>query len=466
MMIKKAGILFLGLLMGSACCFAQNADDGENEPLKQVLDEVAARFHVQIKYSESLVQGKVVSFAQWRIRPASVDKTLNNILTPFNISFPKTKGVYQLRAFDYPRWTVEDGQEQLNYLASLYTDKTSWEKRRNELRACMYSTLLLSPLPAMPAAKPIVLPKRQMDGYTIENVAIQTLPGLYVCGSVYRPAKSGGKIPVIISPNGHFATGRYNKDQQILCASLARMGAMVLSYDLFAWGESLLQFKSADHERSLAMTIQALNGIRWLDYLLAQKDADATRVGITGASGGGSQTMLLTALDDRIKVTAPVVMMSCYFYGGSKSESGMPINLCGGDTDNPEIGAMAAPRPQLVVSDGGDWTDHVPQIEFPYLQRTYGFYGKTDQVTNVHLPNEGHDYGPSKRKAVYAFMAKYLNLDLKAVQNAAGNLDESKCAIEKEQALYVFGDKGERLPANAIKNFEQLQTVFNKAIGK
>lgn len=465
-MIKKAGIIISGLLTISVCGFAQNADDGENEPLKQVLTEVAERFHVQIKYSDALVKDKVVSFAKWRIRPASVEKTLNNILTPFNISFPKTKGVYQLRAFDYPRWTVEDGQEQLNYLASLYTDQASWEKRRNELRACMYSTLLLSPLPAMPASKPIVLPKRQMDGYTIENVAIQTLPGLYVCGSIYRPAKSKGKIPVIISPNGHFATGRYNKDQQILCASLARMGAMVLSYDLFAWGESLLQFKSADHERSLAMTIQALNGIRWLDYLLSQKDADATRVGITGASGGGSQTMLLTALDDRIKVTAPVVMMSCYFYGGSKSESGMPIHLCGGDTDNPEIGAMAAPRPQLVVSDGGDWTDHVPQIEFPYLQRVYGFYAKTGLVTNVHLPNEGHDYGPSKRKAVYAFMAKYLNLDPKAVQDAAGNLDESKCTIEKEQALYVFGDKGERLPANAIKGYDNLQTVFNKAIGK
>nr|GFC29982.1 hypothetical protein [Tanacetum cinerariifolium] len=116
------------------------------------------------------------------------------------------------------------------------------------------------------------------------------------CGS-----KAKGKIPVIISPDGHFGDGRYRADAQLRCATLARMGAMVYSYDLFAWGESLLQFKGEDHRRSLAMTVQALNGERALDYLLSLKDADKTRVAITGGSGGGSQTMLLTALDDRIK---------------------------------------------------------------------------------------------------------------------------------------------------------------------
>lgn len=464
-MSKKSCYIFIFfLLTASGRLAAQSADEGLNEPLKQVLTEIQARFHVVIKYDESLVQGQVVSFAQWRFRP-DVDKTMNNILTPLDISFPKSNGVYKLRKFDYPRWTVEDGRQQLDYLASLYADATSWEKRKTELRSCMFSALKLSPMPAKPVSKPIVTGKRTMDGYTIENIAIETLPGLYMCGSVYRPAKGGNKIPVIIAPNGHFEHGRYNKDQQKLCASLARMGAMVLSYDLFAWGESLLQFKDADHNRSLAMSIQILNSMRWLDYLLAQRDADVSRVACVGASGGGSQTMLLTALDDRIKVSAPVVMVSCYFYGGSKSESGMPVHLCNGGTDNPEIAAMAAPRPQLVVSDGKDWTDHVPEIEFPYLKRIYGFYGRTDRVTNVHLPLEGHDFGPSKRKAVYSFMAKYLNLDLKAVQDANGEIDESKASVEKEQALYVFGDHGERLPANAIKGFDEMEKVFNIPTG-
>jgi len=465
-MVKKAfGILFLLFIAGHLMAQV-SADDSLKKPLKQVLAEIQARFHVQIKYDESLVKGQTVTFADWRIRPASVDKSLNNVLTPLDISYTLVGGIYRLRKFDYPRWSVADGREQLAYLSSLYSDRAGWEKRKAELRACMYSALQLSPLPVKPNSKPIITGFRQMDGYTIENVAIETLPGLYVCGSLYHPAKSTSKIPVILSPNGHFEHGRYNKDQQKLCATFARMGAIAFSYDLFAWGESALQFNEADHNRSLAMSIQALNGIRILDFLLAQKDADPARVGITGASGGGSQTMLLSALDDRFSVSAPVVMLSSYFYGGSHSESGMPVHLCVGGTDNPEIAAMFAPKPQLVVSDGKDWTANVPEIEFPYLQRVYGFYGKTGLVSNVHLPNEGHDYGISKRKAVYAFMAKYLKLDIKTIQGNDGEIDESKSAIEPEKALYVFGDKGERLPANAIKGFDEMQKVFNKVTGR
>lgn len=454
------------MLVSSARLFAQvSADDSLKEPLKQVLTEIEARFHVQIKYDESLVKDKVVTFAKWRFRP-DADKTLNNILTPLDISFPKTGNIYKLRKFDYPRWTVEDGKQQLDYLSSLYNDVPSFEKRKKAIRECIYSALRLSPLPAKPNSKPFITNQRQMDGYTIENVAIETLPGLYVCGSLYQPAKVKGKIPVIIAPNGHFQAGRYNKDQQKLCATLARMGAMAFSYDLFGWGESMLQFKFEDHNRSLAMAIQALNGLRLIDFLLTQKGADASRLGITGASGGGSQTMLLSALDDRIKVSAPVVMLSCYFYGGSLSESGMPIHLCEGGTNNPELAAMFAPKPQLVVSDGKDWTEHVPEIEFPYLQKVYSYYGKKDAVKNVHLPTEGHDYGISKRKAVYEFMAHNLGLDIKQVQDANGIIDETKSVIEKEQALYVFGDKGEHLPANAIHGFEQMVKVFDKAVAK
>ncbi|MBW4889030.1 acetylxylan esterase [Mucilaginibacter sp. HMF5004] len=465
-MIRKVNTCLFLLLMVSVRLFAQhNAEDSLKEPLKQVLTEVAARFHVQIKYDESLVKDKFVTFAKWRFRP-DVDKTLNNILTPLDISFPKTAGVYKLRKFDYPRWTVEDGKEQLDYLSSLYTDVASFEKRKAAIRACMYSTLGLSPMPAKPDSKAIITNIRQMDGYTIENIAIETLPGLYVTGSLYKPVKIKGKIPVILSPNGHFQNGRYNKDQQKLCATFARMGAMAMSYDLFGWGESMLQFKFEDHNRSLAMTLQALNGLRLIDFLLSQKEADPNRLAITGASGGGSQTMLLSALDDRIKVSAPVVMLSCYFYGGSLSESGMPIHLCEGGTNNPELAAMFAPKPQLVVSDGKDWTEHVPEIEFPYLQKVYGYYGKKDAVINVHFANEGHDYGISKRKAVYTFMAKNLGLDIKTISDATGNIDESKSAVEDEKALYVFGDKGEHLPANAIHGFDNMLKVFDKVVSK
>jgi hypothetical protein len=238
----------------------------------------------------------------------------------------------------------------------------------------------------------------------------------------------------------------------------ARMGAMAISFDLFAWGESLLQFK--DHRKSLAQTVQVLSGMRILDYLLSLKEADKDRVAITGGSGGGSQTMMTTAIDDRIKVSVPVVMMSSYHSGGCPCESGMGAHLCGGGTNNVEIAAMAAPRPQLVISDGKDWTQYVPQNEFPFLQRTYGFYGKQDVLKNVHLPNEGHDYGLSKRLALYDFLAQHLGLNINAVKDKNGKVDESKVTIEKESALYVFGEKGERLPSNAIKSYEELQKIM------
>ena len=240
------------------------------------------------------------------------------------------------------------------------------------------------------------------------------------------------------------------------------MGAMAFSYDLFAWGESLLQFKSQDHRRALAQTIQFLNSERILDWMLSFKHADPSRVAITGGSGGGSQTMLVTALDSRITLSVPVVMLSSYHSGGCPCESGMGVHLCGGGTNNVEIAAMAAPRPQLVVSDGKDWTQQVPEVEFPFVQRIYGFYGKADAVENVHLASEGHDYGINKRIALYDFLAKHFKLDLRKVKDRSGKIDESKVTIEKYPAMYVFGEKGEKLPANAIKSFNELEKMFEK----
>ena len=149
-------------------------------------------------------------------------------------------------------------------------------------------------------------------------------------------------------------------------------------------------------------------------------------------------------------------------YGGCPCETGLPVHICGGGTDNPELAAMAAPRPQLIVSDGGDWTDHVPQIEFPYLEKIYRYYGEEDAVENVHLPNEGHDFGPSKRQPLYHFIAKHFNLDTKALLDSSGNFNEQEITIEDKKALLVFGDNGENLPANAIHSYEKLEAIFNE----
>ncbi len=454
--------IILSIFIGFNSIYSQTSDDQYKKPLKQVLDEVQNRYGIQIRYPEELVNDKWVTYADWRYRP-DLEKTLTNILSSQDIAYVK-EGYkkYKLKSYEYYRWTLEDGKEQAEYLASKYNDTISWEKRKNELKPCIWSALKLTHLPTWTDSKPIISNVRKMNGYIIENFALETLPGVYVCGSLYRPTKIKGKIPVMLCPNGHWQDGRYRPDQQYQCAMLARLGAVAVSYDLFAWGESQLQFKEEYHQKSLAMSMQVLNSLRIMDYLLSLKYADANRVGMSGGSGAGSHTMLITALDDRIKISVPAVMLSCYMYGGCPCESGMPVHLCGGGTNNIELASMAAPRPQLIISDGKDWTANVPEIEYPLVKRVYEFYGKADLVKNAHFSNEGHDYGYSKRVALYEFIAPYLGLDIKTIKDKNGNIDESKVTIEKEQAMYVFGPKGENLPANAIKCFEVLEKEFEE----
>ncbi|TEB41047.1 acetylxylan esterase, partial [Flavobacterium circumlabens] len=121
--------------------------------------------------------------------------------------------------------------------------------------------------------------------YSIENIGLDILPGVYVTGSIYKPYPLNKKSAIILTPDGHFGDGRYRKDEQLRCAVLAKMGAIVVSYDLFAWGESMLQFPEETHRNSIASTVQVLSGIRLLDYLATIKNADMSRVGVTGGSG-------------------------------------------------------------------------------------------------------------------------------------------------------------------------------------
>jgi len=455
-------LLFLMCLSGLSAQ-GQNSDNKYQRPLKDVLLDIQDQFKVRLKIPEELIKDKVLNYADWRRKPWSLEQSLANVLAPFDLKFVKEfEGVYKIKEFEYPRGVEKDGEEFLNYLTGLYKDLPTWEARKQQLKTCMIDAIGLNPMPKSPGTKPIITNKRIYDGYSVENVALEILPGVYTTGSVYKSLK-GKKCPVIINPNGHFGDGRYRADQQYRCAMQARMGAISVSYDLFAWDESQLQFDSKWHRKSVAHTIQTLNAIRWIDYLTSLKNADPEKVAITGGSGGGSQTMLVTAIEDRIKVSIPVVMTSSYFSGGCPCESGMPIHLCCGGTNNAEIAAMCAPRPMLIISDGKDWTSAVPRLEFPFIQRTYGFYNKEALVENSHFGNEGHDYGLSKRLASYPFLAKYLGLNAKAAQNEKGDFDESKVTIEKYEELHVFGLKGEGFPSNAVRDLETLNKVLEEA---
>lgn len=429
--------------------------------LKEVLGQVESRFGVKLSYSDNLVRDKFVTHAFWRFRE-DAESTLRQILGPHDMVFARNKsGVYEISAFQYHRRSPEEGASHLEHLLGTYSGLTGWEVRKLEVRNCIRRNLNLDPWPEKTPLNPIYANKRAFDGYTVENVALEPLPGLFVCGNLYRPAKGKGPFPAVLLAMGHFKLQRYEPDHQLLASTLARMGAVVFSYDMFSYNESLLQFSAEDHRTTVAQVVQTWTSLRVIDYLASLPGVDSRRIGMTGASGGGTQTFLATALDHRIAVSVPVVMVSSWFYGGCTCESGMPIHTCGSPhTNNVEIAAMAAPRPMLIVSNGQDWTSTNPEVEYPYLKQVYSFYNREDNVENVHLPTEGHDYGPSKRNAVVRFLARHLELSLDAVTDSEGNILFDRSKVEDPPAMKVFGDRGERLPAHAIKGLPALRERF------
>jgi dienelactone hydrolase len=330
--------------------------------------------------------------------------------------------------------------------------KLEWEARAVKIRKQIREGMDLQTLPAKPTSKPIIHSRREMDGYSIENVAFESMPGIYVTGNLYKPLKKQKSYAGILAPHGHGENphGRFREQTQKRCATLARMGAIVFVWDMVGQGDS----KQCEHKMAKALKLQTINGIRSLDFLLSIPGIDPNRVAVSGESGGGTQTFVLAALDDRVKVSVPVVMVSAYFYGGCVCESGLPIHKKGDyQTNNVEIAALAAPRPMIMISDGGDWTKNTPEVEYPFMQKIYGLYNKKENLEAVHLADEKHDFGPSKRKAMYPFMAKHLGLDLKAVTDASGQIDEGPAKVLEQKDLAVF-DAAHPRPGNAVMGDE------------
>ena len=421
-------LILPALLLFGITASAQTYETKYTRPLSDILGDVSKRFGVKLKYNVDTT-GLKLTYADFRVRPYSIEETLTNILAPFDFKAVKQNDkLYKIKPYEYPRRQPEDGMKLIPYLSSLYADKAAWEARKDTLRPEVRLRLGIDKLlPLCSKDAPEYGKIRKFDGYTVQNFRLKTVNGHTVCGSIYAP-RSKGKHPLIICPNGHFSNGRYGTVQQQRLGTLARMGAICVDYDLWGWGESADEVGSKAHQTPEAHVMQALNGIRILDWMIQRKDVDKTRIGVNGGSGGGTQAVLLSVLDDRYTASCPVVSMSSWFDGGCPCESGMPIQLAGGGTCNAELAAMFAPKPMMVVSDGGDWTSTTPELEFPYLQRIYGFYGKTDNVKNIHLPKERHDFGPNKRNAVYKFFIETFNLD-------TSKLDESKVTIEEENAL-------------------------------
>jgi dienelactone hydrolase len=338
-----------------------------------------------------------------------------------------------------------------------------WARRVAEVRRNMRVALGLWPMPGTSVnpvegdlvKQAVIHGLRDMGDYTIEKVYFQSLPEFYLTGNLYRPKARAGKLPAVLSPHGHFPGGRFidsgldavrqqiaqgaeefeeggRSFMQARCVQLARMGCVVFHYDMVGYGDSQqisletahkfsrsripvskapdTGFHSAQAELWLfnPMGLHTYNSIRALDFLAGLPDVDAGRIAVTGESGGGTQTFMLCALDDRPRVSVPVVIVSADRQGGCTCENISGLRI--GNT-NLEFTALHAPKPLLLIS-ADDATRTMPQRGYPELARQYQVLGASGNLAHEALLQFPHNFNYVSRAAMYRFLNKHLALGL------------------------------------------------------
>lgn len=318
--------------------------------------------------------------------------------------------------------------------------KEAWEVRRQQLRTQLLVANGLWPLPDKTPLQATIHGRIERDGYTIEKVYFASLPGHYVCGNLYRPAKressspAAAKYPGILFAHGHWKDGRFHDAgekaaqasvaargepdldrgrffMQALPATLARLGFVVFHYDMVGYADSTAiphreGFRDAAAELRLQsqMGLQTWNSIRALDFLSSLPDVDPKKLGMTGASGGGTQTFILAAIDDRLTCAFPAVMVSTGMQGGCICENCSYLRV---NTGNVEIAALFAPKP-MAFSCANDWTKDFLRKGFPELQQLYRLYDAEKHVAAREWLQYGHQYNVHAREFMYTWMQQHL----------------------------------------------------------
>jgi dienelactone hydrolase len=334
--------------------------------------------------------------------------------------------------------------------------KAEWDQRAEYVRRQILVSQGLWPMPTKSPLNAVIHGKVDGPEYTIEKVYFESAPGLFVTGNLYRPKNVHGKLPAVMFAHGHWKNARLSEgnDQdlrreiatgqerferggrsrfQSMCVQLARMGCIVWQWDMLSDSDSI-QFSSklihgfakqrsemnttenwglfspqAEMHLQSVMGLQTWNSIRSLDFLLSLPEVDPERVAMTGASGGGTQTMLLAAVDPRLKLSFPAVMVSTSMQGGCTCENASLLRV---NTGNVEFAALFAPKPQGMTS-ANDWTKEMSTKGFPELQQLYDLLGAKDEVMlnrGEHFP---HNYNAVSRSAFYTWLNRHFKLGAK-----------------------------------------------------
>ncbi len=328
-----------------------------------------------------------------------------------------------------------------------------WTTRRAVVQRQILVSQGLWPMPTRAPLQPVIHGRIEREGYAVEKVYFESAPGFFVTGNLYRPLRPAGRVPAVLFAHGHWkdarlseeteaklrlelATGAERFEQggrsrfQSLCVQLARMGCVVWQWDMLSdsdarqfsaqvihrfakqrpeintvenWG---LYSTPAESRLQSVMGLQTWNAVRSLDFVLGLPEVDPERVAITGASGGGTQTMLLAAIDPRVKLSFPAVMVSTAMQGGCTCENASLLRI---GTGNVEFAALFAPGPQGMTT-ANDWTREMSTKGFPELQRLYALLGAPKHVhlhRGEHFP---HNYNAVARSAFYTFLNQHFRL--------------------------------------------------------
>lgn len=333
--------------------------------------------------------------------------------------------------------------------------KEEWAKRSAEVRRQVLVSQGLWPLPTKTPLNPIVYGRVERPGYTVDRVILETVPGHFLCGSLFKPAKIEGKVPAVLSPHGHGKDGRHQHNPpsvvkpliekgqekfekagssiyQARCVQLARMGMIAFIYDMEGYADAKQLHHDLVHKYGVRrpemetatnwgfyspqaelrfqsiMGLQTWNSIRALDFITSLPEVDTTRIGVTGESGGGTQTMLLAAVDDRVAVSVPAVMVSTAMQGGCTCENCCLLRC---EQGNIEFAGLFAPKPQALIA-ANDWTKEIMTKGLPELKELYALLGKPNDIIAFPFIQFPHNYNSVSREAMYGVFNKYFQLGL------------------------------------------------------
>ena len=324
--------------------------------------------------------------------------------------------------------------------------RAAWEQRAAAVREHVLASAGLLPLPERTPLRSVLSDERQHPGYRVSRVYFESLPGFFVTGNLYRP-EGVGPFPAVLSAHGHWAYGRLEHTDLMSgpgrAITLARQGFVVFAHDMIGYNDSRQLTHDfggrAEHLWGISLAgLQLWNSMRAVDFLESLPYVRRDAIGMTGESGGGTQTFLLAAVDPRIAAAVPVNMISLHMQGGCLCENPPGLRI---DTTNVEIAATIAPRPLLMIAATGDWTKDTPELEFPAVRALYGLLDASERVRAVQF-TAPHNYNKDSREAMYAWMAQWLQ-----GKPAAERVAEPAFTPDSLQDLLVF--HGRPLPDGA-----------------